>query len=58
MEMPLQAGRIYPEPVLRELPSLHADYLVEDQIPEVEAEMIWLWIVLGVLFIAFVIKTT
>ena len=56
--MPLQAGRIYPEPVLRELPSLHADYLVEDQIPEVEAEMIWLWIVLGVLFIAFVIKTT
>jgi len=57
MEMPLQAGWIHPEPVLRELPSLHADHLVEDQIPEVEAEMMWLWIVLAVLFIVWILKT-
>ena len=55
--MPLQAGWIHPEPVLRELPSLHADHLVEDQIPEVEAEMMWFWIVLAILFIVYVLKT-
>jgi hypothetical protein len=56
MEMPVRPGWIHPQQLPTELPSLHADHLVETAVKE-EIQMTILWIILAVLLFLWILKT-
>ncbi len=56
MEMPVRTGWIHPQQLPTQLPSLHADHLVETAVKE-EIQMTILWIILAVLLFLWILKT-
>ena len=57
MAVPVQTGRIRPEPLPAELPTLYPYDLVETA-DEEAVLMTIVWIILAILFIAWIIKTS